>query len=136
GEEQWLALAVATDAQWEALRGALGDPAWMRADAYRTAAGRRAAHDAIDAELRGWAAGQDLDEAAAALSAAGVPAEPVLDTASAAQLEPFRARSFVETVDHPVLGRYEVIGLPFRLASHPGPWFRTASPTLGQHNDE
>jgi hypothetical protein len=29
-----------------------------------------------------------------------------------------------------------VIGLPFRFASHPGPWYRTASPTLGQHNDD
>jgi crotonobetainyl-CoA:carnitine CoA-transferase CaiB-like acyl-CoA transferase len=136
GEEQWLALAVATDAQWHALRAALGDPAWMRADAYRTADGRRAAHDAIDAELRAWAREQDLHTAAEALSSAGVPAEPVLDAATAAGLEPFRARSFVETVDHPVLGRYEVIGLPFRLASHPGPWFRTPPPTLGQHNDE
>jgi len=136
GEEQWLALAVVTDAQWDALRSVLGHPTWMDADAYRTAAGRRAGHDAIDVELRAWAATQELHEAAAALSAAGVPAEPVLDAASAADLEPFRARSFVEAVEHPVIGRYEVIGLPFRFASHPDPWFRTATPTLGQHNDD
>jgi crotonobetainyl-CoA:carnitine CoA-transferase CaiB-like acyl-CoA transferase len=135
GEERWLALAVATDEQWQALCGVLGDPPWTAEPAYRTAAGRRAQHDAIDAELGAWAATQDLQDAAAALSAAGVPAEPVLDAAAAAQLEPFRARGFVETVDHPVIGPYEVIGLPFRFASHRGSWYRTASPTLGQHND-
>ena len=40
-----LALAVATDGQWDALCSVLGDPAWAREPALASAAGRRAAHD-------------------------------------------------------------------------------------------
>ena len=51
GTEEWLALAVMTDDQWCTLRDVLGDPEWARDAALATAAGRRAAHDAIDAGL-------------------------------------------------------------------------------------
>src|SRR5262249_22576358 len=45
GSAGWLALAVASDAQWRALAEVLG---WGREPALGTAAGRRAAHDRID----------------------------------------------------------------------------------------
>lgn len=136
GDERWLALAVATDEQWQAFRGALGDPAWAADERLRTAVGRRAAQDAIDTEVARWAATQDLDAAVALLSGAGVPAEAVVDAATAARSAVLRARGFVESVEHPVIGAYEVIGLPFRFASYDGPWLRAAAPTLGQHNDD
>ena len=75
--ERWLCIAVATDDQWGALRTVLGDPAWAAAPALATAAGRRAAHDAIDAELATWAASKHIDDAVAALWDAGVAAAPV-----------------------------------------------------------
>jgi crotonobetainyl-CoA:carnitine CoA-transferase CaiB-like acyl-CoA transferase len=52
--EKWLALSVASDAQWRRLRSLLGEPAWAMDPALDTLAGRRAAHDAIDTELRTW----------------------------------------------------------------------------------
>ena len=55
GAEKWLALSVATDAQWRALCGALGNPEWALAPALATRDGRREAHDAIDERLREWA---------------------------------------------------------------------------------
>ena len=42
GDEEWLALAVATDAQWATLREILGNPAWAADPSLATAAGRRA----------------------------------------------------------------------------------------------
>ena len=51
GDEQWVALSVTTDDEWRALVGVLGRPDWAVADDLATGAGRRAAHDAIDAEL-------------------------------------------------------------------------------------
>ena len=43
GDDRWLALAVTSDAQWQALRALMGDPGWARDAALATAAGRRAA---------------------------------------------------------------------------------------------
>ena len=47
-----------------------------------------------------------------------------------------RARRFFESIDHPVVGSYELLGLPFRFASQEQPWFDRPAPTLGQHNHE
>src|SRR5690606_5402117 len=75
---RYVAIAVATDEQWDALRHALGDPAWARDDKLADEAGRRREHDRIDAELSRWTADRDPEEVVATLSAAGVPAEEVI----------------------------------------------------------
>jgi len=71
-----------------------------------------------------------------ALRAAGVPAEPVVPAHLADRQALFADRGYFEEVDHPVVGRKRYPSLPFRLASHRGPWFTRPAPLLGQHNDE
>ena len=136
GKERWLAIAVADDEQWQALRQALGDPPWAKDPTLGDAAGRRRCEDDIDRHLRTWAAEEELDDAVDALRSAGVPAAPVVAPHEVVADEQLRARAFVETFDHPVVGRHEVIGLPFRFASRTSGWITTPAPTLGQHNDE
>jgi benzylsuccinate CoA-transferase BbsF subunit len=54
GNDEWCAIAVEDDAQWRALRAALGDPEWARASELDTLPGRLAAHAALDAGLAAW----------------------------------------------------------------------------------
>jgi crotonobetainyl-CoA:carnitine CoA-transferase CaiB-like acyl-CoA transferase len=133
GADQWVAIAVATDAQWAALRGVLGDPAWAAAPSLADAAGRRAAHPTLDAALATWCAEQDVFDLAHRLIAAGIPAAPVVPGRHATQHTQLNARHFFESVFHPVAGPHAVPGLPMRLSSHPGPWITRPAPTLGQH---
>lgn len=135
GTEQWLALSVRSDAEWQALVALLGAPEWAKADALRTAAGRRAAQDEIDAALRPWFASRDREKTVAELLAAGVPAGVVADPRAARENPQMAARGFFEKVVHPVIGELDVPGLPFRYASVER-WLRNAAPTLGQHNRE
>jgi len=135
GDDRWLAVAVVTDTQWRALVSVLGNPPWARDAALDHHGGRRLAHDEIDVALTAWTSGRDADEAAAALTGAGVPASNVVaprDIAANAQL---RARRLFEVEDHPVTGAHEIPMLPFRF-SHVERWLRGPAPTLGQHNDE
>ncbi len=74
GVEQWLALSIASDAQWQALVRALGLPVWATDPALATRAGRRNAHDAVDRELSAWASERELSETVEMLLAHGVPA--------------------------------------------------------------
>jgi crotonobetainyl-CoA:carnitine CoA-transferase CaiB-like acyl-CoA transferase len=136
GTEQWLALAVVDDDHWAALREALGDPAWARDADLAAADGRRRAHDLIDERLREVFADRDLDDLVELLSGAGVPAERVVAPVWVLDNVQLHDRGFVERVDHPVIGLHDFQSLPFRLASHSGPWFYEPSPTLGQHNHE
>ena len=135
GDERWLALAVAGDAQWRALVDLLGRPAWACDAALDTLAGRRAAHDQIDAELRPWFAAREREAAVAALAAAGVPVAPVFDPRLASQHPQLAARGFFEELAHPVVGRQPFPGVPFRYASV-ARWLRRPAPTLGEHSRE
>jgi crotonobetainyl-CoA:carnitine CoA-transferase CaiB-like acyl-CoA transferase len=135
GHEQWLTLSVHTDEQWRGLRAALGHPAWADDPRLSTHAGRRAAHDALDAELAGWAASHDLDEAIERLVSHGVPAGTAYDGRITSRHPQLSARGFFEEIDHPVVGRHPVPGLPFRFGRVER-WLREPAPTIGQHNRE
>jgi crotonobetainyl-CoA:carnitine CoA-transferase CaiB-like acyl-CoA transferase len=135
GNEAWLALSVATDAQWQALVAALGKPAWALDPALATRAGRRAAHDAIDASLCEWSRKHDRTELAHQLRKLGIPASEVASPCRLLEGNPqLRARRYFETPRHPVVGAMPLPSLPFRYASV-DQWLRTPAPTLGQHNE-
>ena len=53
-DDTWVAIAVATDEQWLALRRAMGEPEWASEPGFLTARGRIAEQDRIDAHLQEW----------------------------------------------------------------------------------
>jgi crotonobetainyl-CoA:carnitine CoA-transferase CaiB-like acyl-CoA transferase len=132
GEDRWVAIAAVTDEQWRALRREAGiaeDPAWVTAD------GRRRHADAIDEQLAAWCAVLDAAEVEARLVARGVAAAVVIPGRELVNHPQLRHRALFETVDHPVTGRHELPGLPFRVEGVDR-WIARPAPTLGQHNDE
>ena len=133
--ERWLAISVATDAQWIALVEALGRPEWASDPELATEAGRRARHDELDEHLGAWAAQQDPDAAAELLVARGVPVSVARDPGLMFEHPQLIDRAFYEEIDHPVVGKQFTPGMPFRYRSVDR-WLRTAAPTMGQHNHE
>jgi crotonobetainyl-CoA:carnitine CoA-transferase CaiB-like acyl-CoA transferase len=132
---QWLALSVLNDVQWDVLRRWLGDPEWARDEAFSSHDRRREAHDAIDTHLRVWFAERSRDEAVEELVRRGIPAAPVADPRESSRHPQLVARGFHEYVEHPVVGRVPLPGLPFRYASVDR-WIRLPAPLMGQHNRE
>ncbi|MGH9026036.1 MAG: CoA transferase, partial [Acidimicrobiia bacterium] len=136
GEEEWLAIAVADDAQWEALRSALGDVEWAADPELDTADGRRRRHDLIDSELASWCAAAPRDDLLAVLAGTGVPAAPVVAAARIDEDEQMRARGFWEQVRHPIVGTHTFPGWPFRLSPSSASWYRGPAPLLGEHTED
>jgi crotonobetainyl-CoA:carnitine CoA-transferase CaiB-like acyl-CoA transferase len=140
GDDPWLALTVASDEQWPVLAELIGHPELAHDPALASEAGRRERHDELDALLSAWAADQDIDAAAKALTDAGIPAAAARDPRLSNRHPQFRARGYQQVVDHPVAGRLPIPTLPFRLAGRTGdaadPWIRRPAPTFGQHTDE
>jgi crotonobetainyl-CoA:carnitine CoA-transferase CaiB-like acyl-CoA transferase len=134
GDDEWIAIAVADDAQWSALVDHLGSPAWAADGALAREAGRRAAHDELDARLGEWCAARDARVTVEGLVAAGVPAGVVIAPRDVARNPQLRDRGLFEVEDHPVTGPIELPTVPLRL-SGVRRWLRWPSPTLGQHND-
>jgi crotonobetainyl-CoA:carnitine CoA-transferase CaiB-like acyl-CoA transferase len=134
--DSWVAIAVSTDAQWDALRHALGDPAWAADRELSTPAGRRAHHDHIDKELAAWCAPRTGDDIVATLWPAGVPVAKVMQPHRQLELAQLRHRRFFEYVGHPVNAAAPHSTLPISLAGGPQEFHREPAPLLGEHNHE
>jgi crotonobetainyl-CoA:carnitine CoA-transferase CaiB-like acyl-CoA transferase len=134
--DSWIAIAVATDDQWQRLCSALGSPSWATDPALATAAGRREHQDLIDERLAAWSERLSGDGIVETLWDAGVPVAKVMQPHRQTELAQLASRGFFETVDHPVNGPARLSTVPMRLSG--GPWrFHTLpAPLLGQHNHQ
>ena len=132
GEDQWIAIAVTSDAAWQALCAVIGQTD-MAADArLMTLAGRRAHEDEIGAAVGAWARGQDKHIAAALLQSRGVAAAAVHDGGDGARSPYLAARGWFTELAHADIGPTIQEGLPMALSRTPGS-NRFAAPCLGQH---
>jgi len=136
-DENLIALSVENDDQWQAFKRALGNPDWAEEPRFATHAGRRENHDELDELIEAWSKEQDYAQAVQKIVAQGVPVGRVELPRNAYRHPQFVARGFLEEVEHPVIGKHPIPGMPFRLASRGDKaWIYSPAPTLGQHNHE
>jgi crotonobetainyl-CoA:carnitine CoA-transferase CaiB-like acyl-CoA transferase len=134
--ETWVAIDVTNDAQWDALRNAIGSPSWAMSACFNSTADRLTHEAELDAQLGAWCAAHTPAEVVDRLRAAGVPVAEVVLPDQVRHLEQLRSRGFFEPIDHPVGGRIEVPAFPARFESRRDPYNPSPAPTLGQHNAE
>ena len=133
GVERYVAIAVETAGQWQALRSVtpLG-PFDGREMAELEARLQR--RDAIDAVLRDWARRQDPWELATMLKRTGVPAG-VVQRPSDLYADPQLAhRGFFVPLEHHEMGLTPYDGFATRFSATPGR-LRNAAPCLGQDTE-
>jgi crotonobetainyl-CoA:carnitine CoA-transferase CaiB-like acyl-CoA transferase len=135
GEDDWLALSVQTNAQWQALAGVLGRPELASTPRFATRTARLRRPDELDALVEAWTRTQDRDDTAERLRAAGVPAAAVRRHAELMTDEHLAERRFFETVAHREAGTFPYQAMAgFQLERTPGHANRPA-PRFGEHND-
>jgi crotonobetainyl-CoA:carnitine CoA-transferase CaiB-like acyl-CoA transferase len=108
GEDSWIGIAVASDAQWRALCEIV--PALEPLHGLDFAA-RQAKVNEIDAALTSWTRNQSAEAAAARLIAAGVPAAAVANALDLVSSDHLRARGFWNASGSGILP-----GLPWRAS--------------------
>jgi len=134
GDDEWIAIAVTSDAEWRALGAAIG-PTNAAGDArFRTLEDRLRNVDALDALVGSWTSQLDRHACAERLQAAGIPASAV-ETSHDLVHDPqlLSQRHFV-TVPHPLHRQTTVEGPRFHLSRTPGA-VGPVAPTLGADND-
>jgi benzylsuccinate CoA-transferase BbsF subunit len=134
GHDCWIAIAVGSDAEWQALRGAMGDPEWARDAQFATAEGRKRSERELDVLIEQWTKEQDQRELMTRLQQAGVSAGGVLDARGVTTDPHLEARGFYQRGQHASAGEmlYHRLGWtsnrPMQRAPMPAPRF-------GEHND-
>jgi crotonobetainyl-CoA:carnitine CoA-transferase CaiB-like acyl-CoA transferase len=134
GDDEWVAIAAATEEQWRALAAAIGRPELAEDPSFATLTARMAHQEELDAVIEAWTRPRSNSEAMELLQAAGVPAGRVQRSRELYEEDPqLRHRGLWPEVDHPVVGRHRVDGMPATLARTPAT-FRRGGPLLGQDN--
>ncbi|MGI9600874.1 MAG: CaiB/BaiF CoA transferase family protein [Acidimicrobiales bacterium] len=135
GAEQWIAISVETDQQWDGLVEALGRPAWALEADLADAAGRQAAADRIDEHLSAFVADRDRYDVQTLLQQHGVPAGVMLTGGDQITDPHLVARGYIVAVDQQGSGLMALEGQAFR-ASGMTDAIITQAPMLGEHTDQ
>jgi len=133
GDDRWLSLAVFSQAQWEKLCTAMGQPDWTREPRFADLASRIAHIDALHEQVGRWTREFPDGELAQRLQALGIAAAPVLNVGDLLSNEHFKARGTFIEVTHP-LGFRETIYDAYVKMSHVRPRVHSG-PMIGQDNE-
>jgi crotonobetainyl-CoA:carnitine CoA-transferase CaiB-like acyl-CoA transferase len=134
GTDEWVSIAVGSDAEWQGLVRAMGGPAWAADPAFASASGRKAHEDRLDTSIGEWTADKSYVEAMHVLQAEGVAATPSFKAEDLFSDPHVLKRGAVQEVDHPVLGRRKTITSPYLLSETPTR-IRGTAPRLGEDSD-
>jgi crotonobetainyl-CoA:carnitine CoA-transferase CaiB-like acyl-CoA transferase len=128
----WVMIAAGNDRQFEALSKLLGRPELADDERFRMNPDRVHNRDALSAiiqeRFRGDAAAVWLER----LTAAGVPAAPVLDVAQVVEHPQTEALALLQALPHPAVPDERLVGLPISVGDE-RLRHRSPAPSLGQH---
>ena len=135
GDDSWIVVSLASDAQWQALCRTLGRPDLAADTSLAHAAGRRVRHDMLDDAITAWTAQREADEAMTTLQQAGVSAGAVRTMPQVLQDRHLHARGFWQPVARAHVGHYLATTNWYRQGREAMP-IRRAAPTLGEHSHQ
>jgi benzylsuccinate CoA-transferase BbsF subunit len=116
GEDEWVALACWSDAQWRALARSIGRLDLERDERLRTAAGRKRNEDLLETAIAGWTATRNPDAIVEVLQASGVPSYRPLSNQGVAEDEQLNAWGAFVDLDHPEIGARRHVGAPWHFS--------------------
>ncbi len=133
GEDRWIAIACADDADWAALVAAMGAPDWTRDARWATLAGRKQAEAELEERIGAWTRGFAPHDLMQRLQASGVPAGAVQTFQDLLDDPQLQHRGHWQPLSHVHLGELPFERSGLRLSESPGA-LTTPGPNLGEHN--
>lgn len=134
GDDSWVAIAVANDAQWAALCDVLGRPELKSDVRFAGQLQRWRNRREADRYIAEYTSGLDHREVEARCQRAGIPAAAVLNAVELLEDEHVRARGGFEYVDVPGVGPTPYPRVAFKLSGTPVP-ITKAAPGFAEDND-
>jgi crotonobetainyl-CoA:carnitine CoA-transferase CaiB-like acyl-CoA transferase len=133
GDDAWVAISVGSDAEWQGLCQAIGQPLLVHDPRCATIVARHHHHAELDRWLTAWTQERQHYDAMHCLQAYGVPAGAVLQGGEIITDPHLEARRFWDVIQHPAAGAYKQVTTPWQLSKSPRCATQPA-PSLGAHN--
>lgn len=134
GQDNWVGISVANDAEFGALCQAMGQPELVQDHRFADALSRQRHHDELDALITQWTKQHGNYEVTDILQKVGVAVGPAVDTEQFVTDPHLNARGFFIEADHDEIGRRLYGGWPVHLSEVESMVGKID--LLGQHNDE
>jgi crotonobetainyl-CoA:carnitine CoA-transferase CaiB-like acyl-CoA transferase len=134
GDDQWCAIAVFGDEEWQAFCAATGHADWQRDARFATHAARKRHEDELDRLVGGWTRTRTPHEVMQALQAAGVRAGAVNHLKDLFCDPQLKHRNVWRELEHAELGSFFYEAPPYNLLETPAEL--RPSPLLGEHNHQ
>ncbi|EDP65739.1 hypothetical protein BAL199_02904 [alpha proteobacterium BAL199] len=131
----YINIAANTAKFWEKMCTMIGAPELFADPRFQSNGDRLANLKELEAELNARFEKDSREAWLAKFEAEGIPAGPIFDILEMHQDPQTIAREMVPTVDHPVAGNVQTIGLPIKFQGTPGK-VAMPSPLFGQHTAE
>ncbi len=132
---KYLVIAGHWDKQWENLCRAMGREDLLSDERLNTMWGRAQNYGDLRPIIEGWTKSKDRDEVVCLLIEADVPVGPVNTMEDIFRCPQVEERGMLVETEHPIAGRFRIVGVPARLSMTPGS-VREAAPLLGEHTEE
>jgi crotonobetainyl-CoA:carnitine CoA-transferase CaiB-like acyl-CoA transferase len=134
GDDQWVAISVASQAEWQRFCTAIGHDEWTQDTRFVDELSRHRHAAELDKSIEDWSLAQEAESAAQQIQSVGIAAGAALSVAQLLQDRQLNARGFVVDIQHPEAGPRKTVGLPWKISGTPPPDYRH-SPLLGESND-
>jgi len=135
GEENWVAISVEGNAQFQALAQVAGNPGWASDKRFNSSETRLLHQDDLEHLIQEWTSGLEVQEVVERLQRAGVPSGPVLDSAQVLADPHMVERGFVQSPNHSEAGPRPLGAFSWSVdGSQPG--VARGAPLLGEHNQK
>lgn len=135
GYRKWIAIAVFSEDEWDALKRAMGHPAWAADAKFSTLANRQENVAALDDHIEAWTRKQYAEDLMSSLCSVGIKAGVVNDARGAIEDPHMKKREFYSYLDHKVVGSTLYNRAPMVFSKTPIE-MHTAAPLLGEHTRE
>ncbi|MBI2906279.1 MAG: CoA transferase [Chloroflexi bacterium] len=133
GADDWVSIAVDTEAEWKGLCKAMGNPAWISQAKFSDKFGRLKNREALDKHIGAWTKKFGHCEITEILQKAGVAAAPLFNFDDLYTDRHYAKRRLWVKTRHPRTGEEPVYGIPWKLSATPGR-IRKPAPLLGSAN--
>ena len=133
GEDAWVSIAVATDAEWRAFAKALDHEEWLADARFASASSRWSHRRELDGEVAAWTRARSREDVTRVLQSAGVAAFPSFTAQDIVDDPHLNARGTITSLTGPQAETRKVVGPPWRFSRTPAS-IEHWTPDLGAHN--
>jgi len=134
-DRKYVVIAGHWDKQWENLCHAMGREDLLSDPRFRTMWGRAQNYNALRPIIEDWTRLKDRDDIIQFLIEQDVPVGPVNTVEDIFHCPQIKEREMLVEIEHPIAGRFRIVGVPAKFSRTPGQ-VKRAAPLLGEHTHE